>query len=77
MPTGKNYKKEPSIQGAALFVLSLERDGMKKLGGAREIIRDTFKELGVTEDQVYQHIKENRAELEKLLADRAGPQKII
>ncbi len=75
MPTGKNYKKEPSIQGAALFLLSLEQDGLKKLGGARDIIRDTFKELGVTEDQVYQHIKENHAELEKLLAERAGPRK--
>ena len=75
MPAGKNNKKEPSIQGAALFVLSLERDGMKKLGGVRDIMRDTFKELDVTADQVYRYIKENRAELEKLLASRAAARK--
>ncbi len=72
MSTGKSYKKDSPIQGAALFIMSLEQNGVKKLGGAKEIIRDTFKELGVTEDQVYQYIKENRDDLEKLLASRTA-----
>jgi len=68
---GKAYRKEnQTLRGAALFYLALEKNGGHKLGGANEIMKAAFRDLGVTDSQVEKYIEENRAELEEILARR-------
>jgi hypothetical protein len=71
MGLGKEYRKEQqALKGAALFYLALEQSGGKKLGGANEIIKAAFKDLGVLAVDVHQYIAENRSDLEEILSKR-------
>lgn len=70
MAIGKDYRKNDPLEGAALFVLSLERSGASKIGGASDIVRATLRDLGVSEDEVAAYISQNRPELEQKLTER-------
>ena len=71
MGTGKEYRKEyKGIKGAALFYLAFEQSGAEKLGGAKEIIKAAFRDLGVTKQEVEQYIRENHETLREILASR-------
>jgi hypothetical protein len=72
--TGKQYRKEKQnpLGAAALFYLALEQSGIQKMGGAREIIRATLADLGVSEGDVLRYIEDHRPVLEETLARRKG-----
>ncbi|MBZ0271755.1 hypothetical protein K8I61_06940 [bacterium] len=70
MGTGKDYRKRGGgMEGAALFLLALQRSGSERLMGADEIIRSTLRDLGVTRPQVESYIEAHRGELEAKLGD--------
>lgn len=71
MTTGKEYKSNRSIEGAALFVLTLERSGARRIGGADDIVKATLRDLGVTIDEVSAYIQTNRPALEAKLDERS------
>ncbi len=71
MTTGKEYKSNRSIEGAALFVLTLERSGARRIGGADDIVQATLRDLGVTVDEVTAYIQTNRPALEAKLDERS------
>ncbi len=71
MAIGKDYKSNRSIEGAALFVLTLERSGARRIGGADDIVQATLRDLGVTTEELEAYISTNRAALEAKLDERS------
>ncbi|MCZ7585013.1 MAG: hypothetical protein M5R36_17725 [Deltaproteobacteria bacterium] len=73
MAVGKDYRKErDSVRGAALFYLTLMRNGAAKLGGAKQMIKATFRDLGVTAEAVEAYIDAHRDDLETELSARGA-----
>jgi len=69
--TGKNYRKGDPLRGAAILMLSLEKQGLSDQA-ARGLMQGTFADLGVKEAEVRKYLKKNRAELERTLVAQSG-----
>ena len=57
------------MRGAAILMLSMELVG-KNPRGTDNIVKDTLRDLGVTEKQVRRYINKHREELIQLLKER-------
>ena len=63
------YEKKEPIFGVAILKVSYELKG-KTLAGYDMILKDTMKDLGITEEELDQYIKNNRQLLVKVCRER-------
>jgi DNA-binding NtrC family response regulator len=66
MRVGKHYKKGDPIRGAAILLLTMELQGQSPKV-IKQILKDTFKDLGITQKAAEQYLDIHRSELTSTL----------
>jgi len=64
--TGKNYRKGDPLRGAAILILTCERQGLPA-AAAESLIAGTCHDLGVEITAARHYLKEHREELTAML----------
>lgn len=69
MGMGKDYKKGDPVRGAAILIMTMEKMG-RSPAGVKEVVKETLRDLGVTQKQVETYIREHFDELVEYLKEQ-------